>query len=156
MMMDEKSIQQINKLGITITDLFKDTEVLIKEFITRNSTLDISLKEEEEKIVFTYQLILEKAVKFDVTLKGAVEAEMQKALNSLKNIESKLVKAEKQKQETNINQIRKLKDKFLPEGMLQERYDNFIPYYLKSGKQLIGNLKEQFDPFEFEFILLTS
>jgi len=156
MMMDEKFSQQMNKLGITISDLFKETEVLIKEFITKNSTVDISLKEEEEKIISTYQVILEKAVKFDVTLKGAVEAEMQKTLNSLKNIESKLMKAEKQKQETNINQIRKLKDKFLPQGMLQERFDNFIPYYLKSGKQLIGDLKEEFNPFEFEFMILTN
>ncbi len=154
MMMDEKSIQQLNKLGITTSHLFKDTEVLIKEFITRNSIIDISLKVEEEKIVSTYQLIIEKAVKFDVTLKGAVEAEMQKVLNNLKNIESKLVKAEKQKQETNINQIRKLKDKFFPDGMLQERYDNFIPFYLKSGNQLIGDLKEQFNPFEFEMMIL--
>ncbi len=156
MMIDEKSEQQMNKLGITISDLFKDTEVLIKEFITRNSTIDISLKDEEDKLVAAFNVIMEKAVKFDVTLKGAVEAEMQKALNSLKNIEGKLVKAEKQKQETTVNQIKKLKDKFFPGGMLQERHDNFAPYYLKSGKQLIGDLKEQFNPFEFEMMILSN
>ena len=47
-----------------------------------------------------------------------------------------------------------LKDKYLPEGILQERYDNFIPYYLKSGKQLIADLKEAFEPFENEMVVL--
>ena len=154
MMMDEKSAQQMKKLGITIIDLFKDTEILIKEMVTRNSSADLSLKQEEEQLVATFKVILDKAVKFDVTLKGAVEAEMQKALNSLKNIESKLVKAEKQKQETNINQLKKLKEKFFPEGMLQERYDTLAPYYLKSGKHLIADLKEQFNPFQFEMMIL--
>ena len=64
------------------------------------------------------------------------------------------MKAEKQKQEVSINQIKKIKDKFFPEGMLQERYDNFTPYYLISGKHLIADLKEQFNPFQFEMIIL--
>jgi uncharacterized protein YllA (UPF0747 family) len=90
----------------------------------------------------------------DATLKGSVEAELQKALNALKNLESKLLRSEKQKQETSINQIKKLKDKFFPEGILQERYENITPYYLKSGEKLIADLKEQFDPLSFEMLIL--
>ena len=83
-----------------------------------------------------------------------MEAELQKALAGLKTIEAKIIKSEKQKQETNINQIRKLKDKFLPDGILQERYENFSPYYLKYGKGFIPELKKIFDPFEFEMLVL--
>ena len=152
--MDEKSISQLHRLGFKTEDIFKETDVLIKEFITKNSGDDISLKAEEDKLTANFQEIITKAAKVDVTLKASVEAEKQKALNSLKNIESKLIKAEKQKQEISLNQIRKIKDKFFPAGNLQERYDNFIPYYLKSGKGLITDLKESFNPFEFEMLIL--
>ena len=87
-------------------------------------------------------------------MKGNVDAELQKALNGIKNIEDKLLRAEKQKQETGLNQIRKLKEKILPGGVLQERYENMIPYYLQAGKQFIPDLKEQFDPFEFKLLIL--
>ena len=151
---DEKTNQQLQKSGFTITDIFKDTEVLIKEYVIKNAGSELSLKKEEEKLAAVYAEISAKATAIDSTLKASVEAELQKAINALKNIESKLTRAEKQKQETGINQIKKIKDKFFPEGMLQERYDNIAPYYLKSGKQLIGDLKEQLNPLEFEMIIL--
>lgn len=154
MLADEKSDQQLQKLGLGITDVFKDTEVLIKEYVSKHAGTELSLKKEEEKLLSVFAEISAKAMAVDPTLKGATEAELQKTIHALKNIESKLVKAEKQKQETNINQIRKLKDKFFPEGVLQERYDNIAPYYLKSGKKLIDDLKKELDPFNFEMLLL--
>ncbi len=153
---DEKTNQQIQKFGFTINELFKDVDVLIKEFVNKNASFDLSLKEQEEKISNIFAEISQKAITVDLTLKGSVEAERQKVLNALKNIESKLLRSEKQKQETSISQIKKLKDKFFPEGLLQERYENMTPYYLKSGKQLIAHLKEQFDPLEFKLLILTG
>lgn len=152
---DGKTNQQIQKLGFTINDLFKDVDVLIKEFVNKNANSELSLKEQEEKISIVFAEVSQKAMAVDITLKGSVEAELQKALNALKNLESKLVRSEKQKQETNINQIKKVKEKFFPEGALQERYENMTPYYLRSGKKLIADLKEQFDPLDYELSILT-
>lgn len=154
MLTDEKSDQQIQKLGLGITAIFKDTEVLIKEYVSKHADAELSLKKEEEKLSAVFAEISAKAITVDPTLKASVEAELQKAVNALKNIETKLLRAEKQKQETGINQIKKLKDKFFPEGMLQERFDNIAPYYLKSGKQLINDLKIELEPFTFEMIIL--
>lgn len=155
MLTDEKTNQQIQKLGFTINDLFKDVDALIKEFVNKNANYELSLKVQEEKISTVFAEVSQKAMAVDVTLKGSVEAELQKALNALKNIESKLVRSEKQKQETNINQIKKVKEKFFPEGALQERYENMAPYYLRSGKKLIADLMEQFDPLDYELSILT-
>lgn len=151
---DEKTEQQMQKLGISKADVFKDIDQLIKEFVNRNAGSDVSLKEQEQKLTMMFSELASKVSAVDITLKASVEAEFQKALASLKNIENKLIKSEKQKQETNINQIKKLKDKFLPEGILQERHDNFAPYYLKSGKNFISDLKEVFEPFEFKMLIL--
>ena len=154
LLIDLKSIQQIQKLGLQTIDIFNDVELLIKEFVNKNAGALISLKNQEDKMSEIFEEISTKVSIVDVTLKGSVDAEFQKTLNGFKNIETKLLRAEKQKQEIAINQIRKIRDKFLPNGVLQERYDNFIPYYLKFGKQLIPNLKELFDLLEFEMLEL--
>lgn len=154
LLIDEKSKQQIEKSGFTIIDIFKDADSLIKEYVNKNAGNNLSLKEQEEKLSLIYNEISIKATAVDITLKGTVDAEMQKTLNALKTIETKLLRAEKQKHETSINQIKKIKDKFFPEGMLQERYENMIPYYLKSGKEFISDIKNNFDPFEFEMLIL--
>jgi bacillithiol biosynthesis cysteine-adding enzyme BshC len=154
MLTDERSDQQIQKLGLETKDIFKDTDVLVKEYVSKHADAELSLKKEEEKLSAVFSEISAKVITVDPTLKASVEAELQKAVNALKNIESKLLRAEKQKQETGINQIKKLKDKFFPEGTLQERFDNIAPYYLKSGKQLITDLKKELEPFTFEMIIL--
>lgn len=152
---DDRTNLQMQKFGFTMIDIFKNIDLIIKEFVNKNASINLSLKDQEEKISAVYTEILEKAVSVDSTLKGSVEAELQKSLNALKNIESKLVRSEKQKQEIKISQVKKLKDKFFPEGKLQERYENMTPYYLKSGEQLIFDLKETFDPLEFKLSILT-
>ena len=153
---DEKAEQQMQKLVISVSDIFKDIDILTKEFVSKNAGFDVSIKTEEIKLTELFNELAQKASLVDVTLKSNVEAELQKGLASIKNIESKLLKAEKQKQETSINQIKKLKEKFLPEGILQERYENFAPYYLRSGKNFIADLKETFNPFEFKMLVLKQ
>ncbi len=152
---DEKSMSQFSKFGFDTNDLFRETDILIKEFITKNASASLSLKEQEAELINTFNQISAKAVSVDATLKNTVEAEMQKSMNSIKNIEMKLMRAEKQKQETSVNQIKKIKEKYFPEGVLQERYDNFIPYYLKSGINFIPDLKDTLVPFDFDMHILV-
>jgi bacillithiol biosynthesis cysteine-adding enzyme BshC len=151
---DEKTEQQFIKAGFDTPDLFKDTEVLIKELVTKNTTAQLSLEEQQTKMAGVFAEISERATAIDGTLKAAVEAEFQKASNAIKNIESKIMRSEKQKQETGINQVKKIKEKFFPEDALQERYDNFIPYYLKYGDTFIENLKAAFDPWDHRLMIL--
>jgi len=156
LILDDKTEQQFTKAGFQFRDLFKDTEVLIKELVAKNTTSQLSLTEQQTKLATVFVEIATQATAVDATLKATVEAEFQKASNAVKNIESKIMRSEKQKQETGINQIKKIKEKFFPQGVLQERYDNFIPYYLKYGDEWIGNLKSVFDPFQYELLVLRD
>lgn len=154
LVMDGKTEQQFKKAGFELPDLFKDTELLVKDLVAKNTTAQLSLAAQQTKLESVFTEISEVAIAADVTLKAAVEAEFQKANNALKNIESKIMRSEKQKQETGINQIKKIKEKFFPQDALQERYDNFIPYYLKYGDDFIKNLKEAFDPLDYRLLIL--
>ncbi len=147
--------ERILKLNIHNEELFLPIEEQIKIFLNKQGS-DISFTHEEKQLKDLYEIIKTKAEKIDPTLKGTVEAELQKQLNILKTIESKLLKAEKQKQEVNINQLKKIKDKLFPEGHLQERHDNFIPFFIKHGDAFITELKEHLNPFEKQLVVLSE
>ena len=156
LLVDDKTEQQFTRAGFQFKDLFKNTEVLIKELVAKNTSSQLSLADQQTKLESLFSEISSLATAVDATLKAAVEAEFQKASNAIKNIESKIMRSEKQKQEIGINQIKKIKEKFFPQDVLQERYDNFIPYYLKYGDEWISGLKSVFDPFTYELLILTD
>lgn len=154
MLFDKAMNERIEKLGVNRNELFTETEELIKSFVSRNSGESLDISNEEEQVKDVYRSLAAKAEKLDPTLKFAVEAELQKQLNAMKNIQGKLMRAEKQRQETSVNQIRKIKEKLFPEGTLQERHDNFIPYYARHGKKFIDTLVSSLDPFEYKLVML--
>jgi uncharacterized protein YllA (UPF0747 family) len=49
-----------------------------------------------------------------------------------------------------------LKEKLFPGAGLQERSDNFIPYFLKYGPLFFDRLMEHLDPLEPGFVLLED
>ena len=63
-------------------------------------------------------------------------------------------KAEKRKYDVAINQIRTLKDKLFAGNGLQERYDNFLPFYLKYGDVFIQTLKDNLEPLNKDFAII--
>ena len=83
-------------------------------------------------------------------------AEMQKLEKKIDHISQRFIRIEKQKKETEINKIRKLKEKLFPANGLQERYDNYIQYYLKYGDGFIQTLKSTLDPFDNRLTLLIE
>ncbi len=97
-----------------------------------------------------------KVKEVDSTLVATTEAELQKQLNALKTLETRLTRVLKQKEETSVAQIRKLKEYLFPGGSLQERTENFIPLYLQQGPAFFDMLKENFDPFGFGLEVLVE
>lgn len=94
--------------------------------------------------------------KIDPTVAKSVKAEEQKAVNAVKGLEAKLLRAEKQQHDVAINQIRTLKDKLFPNNGLQERYDNFMGLYLKYGAEFFITLKAELNPLEDGFVVIVD
>ena len=82
-------------------------------------------------------------------------AEHQRQKKSLEKLSKKLHKVEKQKHEVALSQISKIKTSFFPNRILQERYNNFVPYYLKYGDNFIKKLKEELNPLDTNFVVLS-
>lgn len=156
MLVDGGTKKKIDKLELSLEDIFKSEEDLIKSYIKSESDINLELNQEEKEINQVFEKIVIKAEKVDASLKGMVKAELQKSLNSLKNIEGRLIKAEKQREEVSINQIKSVKEKLFPNSSLQERKDNFLYLYLILGEDYVEELIKHLNPFEKEFVVLSA
>jgi uncharacterized protein YllA (UPF0747 family) len=140
-------------LGFTIEDLFLDEHQLQKKFVLNQNDAVVSLQDEMDAVESIYSSITAKTN--DVGLQNSIKSQQQKQLKSFKQLEEKLLRIAKQKNESSLNQISKIKQQLFPENSLQERYDNFIPFYLKGGDNFIEILKENLNPLNPNFVVLT-
>ncbi len=157
MYLDKGTQNKIQKLNLSIEDVYRDGEELVKAFIKTQHD-DINLEEAKTQLTSIYASVLETVSAIDKTLVGTTEAEKQKAINGLATIEQKINRALKQKSETDINQIWSIKEKLFPKNTPQERYDNFSMYYSKFGKEFISNLMNEltYDLEKFEYTVLKE
>ncbi|CAN5572930.1 bacillithiol biosynthesis cysteine-adding enzyme BshC [soil metagenome] len=155
MVIDESSVQRMEKLGISRTDLFKSFDLLSKEFISRNQD-SFSMTAEATKIQQAYDDLVRKVSGIDSTLAKSVESEKQKQLNGLTVLEEKITRSQKKKHEVSLQQIQKLKERFFPGGTPQERIDNFLPYYAKYGSAFFDMMLESFHPVANEYMVITE
>lgn len=156
MWVDKGSAKRLNKLGLSLEELWGETEQLIKDFVAKNSEKEFTLEEEKKALEVIFEKAAEKTKAIDPTLEKAILAEHAKARKGLENMETRLIRAEKQRFDQSISQLRSLQEKLFPGGGLQERYDNFIPFYLKYGKEFFEVLKASFDPLEKKFVAIAD
>lgn len=151
---DEGSAAKMEKLQLSAIDLFQDTENLVKNHIAKNASADLNFNQEKVDFQGIFKRIESIAKRVDATLEKVVIAESVKQLQALEQLESRIVRAEKQKHETSLNQIKALVQKFCPNGGLQERFDNFLPFYIKYGQDFFDILLKKCDPLREGFIVI--
>ncbi len=154
---DKATGKKLKKLGMTAAQFLKeDIDTLIKDYIEKTAETPLQLTDEKKELAELFSRIEILAGQVDSTLIKTVRAEKANQLKSLGQLESRLVRAEKQKHETAINQIKGVNDKFFPNGSFQERYDNFIPFFLKYGEQWFDILAPHFTPFCKELLVFME
>jgi bacillithiol synthase len=67
-----------------------------------------------------------------------------------------MLRAEKRKYEDEQRQIHSIKTALFPLNGLQERVDNFMPYYAKWGSAFITMLLTHSLPLQQQFVLLEE
>ena len=143
-------LDKINHLGFSFEDFFALESDLHKKYIQNQANVSLESQKESLKEIF-YSI----KYKFnDKAHEPMINAEYQRQKKSLENLSKKLYRLEKQKYELALSQISKIKTSFFPNGFLQERYNNFIPYYLKYGDNFIKKLKEELNPLDANFVVL--
>jgi bacillithiol biosynthesis cysteine-adding enzyme BshC len=154
MIVDENTSQLMKKYAITNADLFKSTDELIRKHIVDAD--GVSLKAVIDSVNAQMDKLSAEAVALDQTLKATIESEKERMLNSLQNLEQKIIRAAKKKNENDVNRIRKIKDRLFPENKHQERHASSLSYLIQWGPEFIGMLLKNLDPLEKKFIILKE
>lgn len=153
---DKGSCKKLEKLNLDILDFFQKEDEIIRQFVEAQSSETIDLSRQKASLGQVFEEIKVLAEKIDPTLGKAISAEQTKQLKVVDQLESRIIRAEKQKHDTAINQIRGLKQKLFPNDGLQERYDNFIAFYFKYGDDFIETLKAELDPLEKKMTIILD
>ncbi|HNU89632.1 MAG TPA: bacillithiol biosynthesis cysteine-adding enzyme BshC [Ferruginibacter sp.] len=146
----------VKKLGFTVNDLFKSEQDLLNELVKRESTLQLILDKEKRTLQEFYTNLKATSGAIDITLVKHTEALHKKALDKLEALEKKMLRAEKRKFEAQQRQLHKLKEQLFPHGSLQERIENFMPFYAKWGKEFIDAVYKNSLALEQELVLMEE
>lgn len=153
---DKGSMKKMDKLGLTIHDFFQKEDEIIRQYVENQATEEITLAPQKGKLEKIFDEISELAKAIDPTVAKAIQAEHTKQQKVIDQLESRIHRAEKQKHDTAIKQIRSVKDKLFPKDGLQERYDNFMGFYFMYGDTFLEVLKDNLDPLEKKMTIVLD
>ncbi len=153
---DKTSQKRIEKLGISLHDLFGDLALFLREYVEKNSEHELSLATELQQLETLFHTIAQKADEIDPSLRKAVLAEHSRQAKAIENFEGRLRRTEKQRFDTALQQISALKEKLFPNNGMQERHDNFLGLYTQVGGELLPFLVENLNPLEPGLLIIEA
>ena len=147
---------KMEKAGLTPESLFKPEEVLVEDYVRLNSTRQLSLEKELAEMKKFYSSVKVISGAIEKTLEQHVEKLETQAMQKLEELEKKLLRAEKKNHEELRRKIHEIKEALFPLGSLQERIENFIPWYADYGKDFIELIYKNSLSLEQKFIIVEE
>lgn len=151
----EKQVKKADKLSLSWKDLFSKQSNLVSAKTAQLSEFPIDLSLQKEHLRKQFERLYEIANQTDKSFFGAVKAQEAKQIKGLKNLEKRLLKAQKRKHSEELNRITDLQNELFPNQSLQERQANFSEFYLEYGENLIPLLMNKLKPLENNFNIIT-
>ena len=151
-----KDQERLRSLGLAFTDLFGPLEVLRARLATQKASFSTSITAEREEAERFYAALADRARAADPTLNGAVEAISKRAMHGLDALGKKLVRAAKREQEQPLEKLARVHEHLFPGGGLQERHENFMPWYVREGPAFFDRLLTELDPLDQRFSVLQG
>ncbi|NEU09820.1 bacillithiol biosynthesis cysteine-adding enzyme BshC [Flavihumibacter sp. R14] len=151
-----KSGRIMNQLNLSPADLFKSAEELKKQWVIRHSEHTLNLADEWQEFKCLFERIKLRTHKIDPTLSPSTEAVKARLEKAIKNLEKKLIRAEKRNHSDSLKRIDNLKNSLFPNGVLQERIENFGLFSVHNGDEFIDSLINTFKPLDFKFTILQE
>ncbi|RRB04154.1 bacillithiol biosynthesis cysteine-adding enzyme BshC [Larkinella rosea] len=149
------SAKKMEKLSVMPEELFWDEVKLRRAYTQRISENSLDLSDEKACLEQCFAEILNKSVKVDKSLEGAVLAEKTRLMHTIDHLEKRLKKTEEKNYETVLNQLMTLKAKLFPNGGIQERTENYLNFQL-NDPQFLNKLLSVFDPLEYQMQILKD
>tara|TARA_B100000768_G_scaffold182057_1_gene209007 strand:- start:13218 stop:14819 length:1602 start_codon:yes stop_codon:yes gene_type:complete len=155
LLISQKQHQKLNKLKVTVSDLFKNKQELIQSQIKKIASLPIDFSSQKEQLKQQFKQLYAIANQTDKSFNGAVSAQEKKQIKGLEALEKRLLKAEKKVHKDYIERLESIHLELFPSGGLQERFTNFSEFYIEHGDAFIESLKSELIPLNQKFHVLT-
>lgn len=146
---------KMQRIGLSEQDVFLSSRELLNRLVKKQSTNQLSIEGQIAAARELYAELKAIAKSVDVTLVAHVSALETAALNKLQSLEKKLLRAERKKFSDQQRQINSIKEALFPKENLQERVENFLPYYAKWGKDFLTMIYEHSQPLQAGFAVIT-
>ena len=156
LIIEKKWQEKLAKTGMSLPDLFKPAEELFNDLVKKESQSQLDLAKEIGEAHHYYEHVKKISASVDPSLSQHVEALQARALKPLKELEKKLLKAEKRKFEEQQKLVYAIKSALFPWNNLQERIENFMPYYAEWGMKFCDILYDNSLSLEQQFIILRE
>ena len=153
---DAKSGKKLDKLGLTVKDLLRHDDLVIRDFVDQQSQNELSLADELGQLDALFQTMSAKAKTIDPTLEPAALAEGTRQRKIVEQFERRLRRVEKTKFEREMTMIRELRATLFPGNSLQERKDNFLNVYLEVGEEMFPTLIDALDPLTPGLVVVSA
>ncbi|MDR6301465.1 bacillithiol biosynthesis cysteine-adding enzyme BshC [Mesonia maritima] len=154
LLISEKQQKKLNRLGVSLQDLFLNQADLKTKHTQKISEIDIDFSKQKKHLENQFSELYNLAEKTDKSFIGAVAAQEKKQINGLSHLEKRLLKAQKRKLKDELDRLTTLQNELFPKQNLQERQANFSEFYEAYGNGLIQLLKEELDPLKQKFSII--
>ena len=154
MIITKRQSEKLEKLNVSVRDMFKKQLDLINERTKVLSDINIDFSEQKIHLQKQFEALYKLAEETDKTFLGAVGAQERKQIKGLEHLEKRLLKAQKRKLSDILSRTTALQDELFPRQSLQERNTNFSEFYLEHGDQLIEQLVLNLQPLRGDFLIL--
>jgi bacillithiol biosynthesis cysteine-adding enzyme BshC len=156
-LIEEKVQKVLEKYSLELVDLFGEVEPVLAKVSEQVSevkvdvlfgALDEKVKEAVNEARFGIQQI-------DQTLNGVVDGTLSKFQQQLEVLKQKTQKAQQQKEEISLKQIRKASANVFPNGNFQEREFSVVPYLNKYGPDFVKWVANELVIDKFQHQVIT-
>lgn len=154
LLITEKQSEKLNKLNVSIEDLFLKQNSLVNKKIREISNIDIDFTPQKKHLEEQFKQLYTLAEQTDKTFLGAVKAQEVKQKKGLQALEDRLLQAQKRKLKDHVIRLTDIQNQLFPNKSLQERNQNFSEPYLEFGPSLISNLIATLKPLDGNFLIL--
>ncbi len=156
LMITEKQYGKLQRLQLSLEDIFLKQSSFINKKIREISNIDIDFSSQQEHLRKQFEDLYRIAEQTDKSFLGAVKAQEVKQLKGLKHLEKRLLKAQKRKLKDQVVRMTDLQNDLFPNQSLQERALNFSELYLEYGTDLIPMLVQALRPLKLEFAVIIA
>jgi bacillithiol biosynthesis cysteine-adding enzyme BshC len=155
-LIDPNTQKKMNKLGLEPKGLFRDIEVLKKEYVLAHASAALDFDKLDELTNALSAQLTTQINQVESGLQAFAAAETTKLQKQLEGVKAKLIKQQKGQFDAAMKQIEDVMAKMFPNQGVQERTENFFSFCANGQvASTISTLKDAIDPFEKDLILLN-